>query len=183
MNPAALTTAAQALALATLTPATAPPHTTATTPDRPAPLSCAVTRIVDGDTLRLDSEGTRISVRLKCIDAPELDQPPWGKMATAYLRAHLPARVQFHPETQDIYRRQVGVIADEIDGQDLGLALVTAALVPIDPRYCHDRNYLAAETEARTAAIGIWNVGGDHQRPWVHRADRKKAALPGIPPR
>jgi endonuclease YncB( thermonuclease family) len=183
MTTTAFPALALALALATLSPQAVPAALGHVEDTNIPVLTCTVYRLVDGDTLRLDCDGSRITVRLACIDAPEVDQQPWGRMATAYLRAHLPDLVAFHNSTRDLYGRRIGVLADPATGEDLGLALVTAALVPIDPRYCRARTYVAAQDMARSEGRGIWSVEGDHQRPWEHRARRKKHALTGIPPR
>ncbi|OWY64013.1 hypothetical protein B7486_49615 [cyanobacterium TDX16] len=44
-----------------------------------------------GDTLRFRQEGKTITIRLGCIDSPELAQKPWGEQAKNRLRQLLPA--------------------------------------------------------------------------------------------
>ena len=40
------------------------------------PTSATVLSIGDGDTIRVQQGGKRITIRLACIDAPEMAQPP-----------------------------------------------------------------------------------------------------------
>jgi micrococcal nuclease len=167
-----------ALALAIVATGTLTAQPLPVEPQDPAPAStlCQVTRIHDGDTLHLDCGSGPTRVRLACIDAPELDQHPWGRMATTYLRHILPAQVRTATANQDLYRRQIAVLTDPDTGEDLGLKLVTAGLAPIDRRYCHGPRYIAAENAARTEGIGIWGEPGLHQRPWEHRKNKVSKA-------
>lgn len=43
----------------------------------------------DGDTIRVKQAGQVITVRLACIDAPEMDQSPYGLQARQYLQMRL----------------------------------------------------------------------------------------------
>ena len=56
----------------------------------PEQTTATVVSIGDGDTLRLRQAGRLITVRLACIDAPELTQRPWGPLARQYLQDRLP---------------------------------------------------------------------------------------------
>ena len=49
--------------------------------------AATVLSIGDGDTLRVDDRGKRLTIRLACIDAPEMAQGSYGEQ----LRALLPA--------------------------------------------------------------------------------------------
>ena len=51
----------------------------------PEQTTATVMSIGDGDTLRLRQAGRLLTVRLACIDAPELTQRPWGPLARHYL--------------------------------------------------------------------------------------------------
>lgn len=54
--------------------------------------TCTVASVHDGDTLRATCDGERLQVRLYCIDAPELDQAPWGRESYARLEADAKAQ-------------------------------------------------------------------------------------------
>ncbi|WP_254938891.1 thermonuclease family protein [Cyanobium sp. Morenito 9A2] len=49
-----------------------------------------VLSVGDGDTIRVGRGGKPITVRLACIDAPELAQGPYGQQARQSLLARLP---------------------------------------------------------------------------------------------
>lgn len=48
-----------------------------------------VLSIGDGDTIRVQQGQQRITVRLACIDAPEMVQAPYGANSRAYLQTRL----------------------------------------------------------------------------------------------
>ena len=77
---------------------------------------CRVLNVHDGDTLRVrcglgsDRRSTH-KVRLYCIDAPELAQAPWGRIAREHLR-RLAGQdsVQIRVKDKDEYRRTVAEV-------------------------------------------------------------------------
>ncbi len=79
--------------------------------------------IGDGDTIRVLEDGTRITVRLACIDAPEMAQAPHGEQARRYLQSRLRigSNVRLIPQTIDRYSRTV---AEVIGTVNLNLAMV-----------------------------------------------------------
>jgi micrococcal nuclease len=48
--------------------------------------TATVLSIGDGDTLRVDDHGKRLTIRLACIDAPEMTQGPYVQQSRALLR-------------------------------------------------------------------------------------------------
>lgn len=53
------------------------------------PRQATVLSIGDGDTIRVRQGGRPITVRLACIDAPEMAQQPYGQRACDYLQMRL----------------------------------------------------------------------------------------------
>jgi micrococcal nuclease len=49
-----------------------------------------VVSVGDGDTIRVRHKGQQLTVRLSCIDAPELKQAPWGEQSKNRLKQLLP---------------------------------------------------------------------------------------------
>ena len=45
--------------------------------------AATVLSVGDGDTLRVDDRGKRLTIRLACIDAPEMAQSPYGDQSRA----------------------------------------------------------------------------------------------------
>lgn len=122
----------------------------------------------DGDTCTVITGATEVKVRLYCIDAPELDQYPWGDRARAALGLSRGDRVTLVRHGTDRYGR---VIAEIIrpDGQNAGLELVRAGHAAVYRRYCRTDAYYRAEDEARRVVEGIWLRPGEQQTPWEWR--------------
>ena len=68
-----------------------------------------VLSIGDGDTLRVSRQGLPITIRLACIDAPEMAQSPYGQQSRRYLQTRLVKgqEVTILPHTIDRYGRTV----------------------------------------------------------------------------
>jgi endonuclease YncB( thermonuclease family) len=131
---------------------------------------CTLQSIHDGDTLRLTCNGEHLQVRLYCIDAPELEQKPWGQESRNHLRAITPKRVLLIAHDQDRYGRTVGeVITDDPDRENLNLAQVRSGNAAVYRSFCEGDAYYQAEREAKRIRAGIWERAGDWQRPWEHR--------------
>lgn len=128
------------------------------------PRFSGIAQAADGDSLRL--RGDRI--RLKGIDAPELDQICWdmagqgwpcGRAARASLEVLLgqgPADCQ--PLGEDKYGRTLAICA--VGGQDLGATLVAEGMA------IAYGDYDAEEAEARSADRGIWRGRFVDPRQW-----------------
>jgi endonuclease YncB( thermonuclease family) len=136
------------------------------------PTACAVNSIYDGDTMRLTCDGRKVKVRLYCIDAPEMQQRPWGKESRDYLRAITPRQVKVIEHGKDRYGRIIGEVwtddGDEVQ-ENLNLAMVWAGRAVVYPRYCSEGEYYTAQKKAKGLKSGVWRREGDWQRPWVSR--------------
>ncbi len=144
--------------------------------------SATVVSIGDGDTVRLRSSTGVITVRLACIDAPEMAQAPYGAQARRYLQTRLPigSGVRLIPQTTDRYGRTV---AEVIGGVNLNLALVEDGLAFAYRQYlagCNAREYLDAEYRASRRRYGVWQVAGGITRPWDFRRGRRTSQPAGV---
>jgi endonuclease YncB( thermonuclease family) len=154
-----------ALALLPLAPATAQ-----------ADYRARVISIGDGDTFRVQHGDKVETIRLACIDAPEMAQVPYGDQARRYLqtRLRLEQEVTIHPLNSDRYGRTVAEVIGDIN---LNLALVEDGLAFVYPKYlgqCDATEYLEAEYRASRHRFGIWRVPGGIERPWQLRHGRKQ---------
>ena len=109
-----------------------------------------VLSIGDGDTIRVQQGAKRLTIRLACIDAPEMAQAPDGANARSYLqsRLRLGSSVTLRPQTVDRFGRTV---AEVISGVNLNLALVEDGMAFAYRRYlgqCDAKQYLDAEVRA-----------------------------------
>ena len=171
------TLALVALAMAVSAPLAAGPAAVASplTSDRATVLS-----VGDGDTLRVQAGGQVITIRLACIDAPELAQSPWGQQARAYLMQRLPRgrQVSLQPHSTDRYGR---LVAEVISDSTINLAMVEDGQAFAYRRYldgCDAREYLEAEARASRHRVGVWQQDGGITRPWDFRRGRTAALIP-----
>jgi len=133
-----------------------------------------VSRVVDGDTLLLES-GAR--VRLQGIDTPETvreDRPveAWGPEASTFSKnfvadANRQVRLTFSLERKDRYDRFLAFVwkGDVMLNEELVRAGLAHAR--LDYRYSGPmkRRLAAAEKEARAAKRGIWSEAAASDRP------------------
>ena len=134
---------------------------------------CELHQCYDGDTCTVACSGSRVKVRLHCIDAPEMDQEPWGKQSRDHLRERTPtgAAVELVSVTRDKYKRTVGVLF--LDGVNLNLRQVQDGWAVVYPKYCAEPVYYQAQEDAETMRRGIWRDTGTQQRPWDWRKTKK----------
>jgi endonuclease YncB( thermonuclease family) len=133
-----------------------------------------VLSIGDGDTICVLQGQQQITVRLACIDAPEIAQAPDGANARRYLqtRLRLGSSVILRPQKLDRYGRTVAEVIGEVN---LNLALVEDGMAFAYRQYlgqCDAREYLEAEFQASRSRYGVWRVLGGITRPWDFRRSR-----------
>ncbi|MBD3886613.1 thermonuclease family protein [Phormidium tenue FACHB-886] len=144
---------------ATATASTTSQQTTQTS-TATATLTATVISTGDGDTLRINQQGQRVTLRLSCLDAPESDQVG-GKASADRLRQLLPSGqpVQIRPVDTDRYGRTVAEVY--VANQSINLQLVREGMAVVYTQYlegCPDsrEQLLSAEREARSARLGSW---------------------------
>lgn len=169
---------------ATVSPAQSVP---AVAPAPPLNLPTAmVSSIADGDTLRMAYQGKLLTVRLACVDAPEISQVPYGPAAANRLRELLPRTtvVRFREVDRDRYGRVVaevytpeppaqGATPAMAPGSSVNLQLVKEGQAVVYRQYlsgCPDSRavLLQAETQARQARLNFWNQANPLM-PWDYR--------------
>ena len=136
--------------------------------------------IGDGDTIRIRQAGKAITVRLACIDAPELAQSPWGQQARSDLQQGLPIgrAVTLEVKSTDRYGHSVAEVISEIN---INLAMVEDGQAFADRQVlggCDAREYLGAEDRASRRRYGVWQVEGGITRQWDFRRRRRSAVIP-----
>lgn len=145
-----------------------------TLPTGAATMSCTVESVTDGDTFRCTG-GRR--VRLLTIDAPEMDQAPFGSSSRAKLAELLPvgssATLELDVQREDQYGRTLayvrrpGVLVNRALVRS-GMAVV--AVYPPNVRYVEVLR--AASDSARADKAGLWATNGFECLPADHRAGR-----------
>lgn len=113
-----------------------------------------VIHIADGDTLTLQTAGSRILVHLAGIDAPEPDQPfgTQAKKCLGELSLNRPTRII------EIDRISSGSLVGRVsvDDTDINAELVRKGCAWVDRHSSHERELLRLEAEARHQARGLW---------------------------
>jgi micrococcal nuclease len=162
---------------------TATPATPTEAPARSAPgattasatATCTVARVIDGDTLDC-ADGPR--VRLLLIDAPEMNQGPFGAVAKLQLEALAPVGTLLSLESdiqkQDRYGRTLAYLYFD-DGRMMNEELLRAGVAVVSvypPNVKHVDRLRAAVDSARASKRGLWATSAFECSPADHRAGR-----------
>ena len=145
------------------------------TPARAAStISATVLSIGDGDTLRVRHGSQRLTVRLACIDAPEISQGQQGLLARQSLQQALPlgSLVVLKLQTTDRYGRAV---AEVISERPTNHRLINLTLVAEGHAFAYRQYLRQCDAQQR----GVWEVPGGMTRPWDYRAARRQSVAHG----
>jgi endonuclease YncB( thermonuclease family) len=117
-----------------------------------------VTRVLDGDSLRIRHGAQVETIRLYGIDCPEYGQPGWQEaknMTSALVRDQ---NVIVAPVDTDRYGRTVAVVA--MRGRVLNTELVQTGMAWLYPQYCRTpslcEEWETLEQRARQQRLGLW---------------------------
>lgn len=130
--------------------------------------SGTVTKVVDGDTLKVDINGGEETVRLIGIDTPELARSGkaaecFAKQAQARLKSLAEGKsVNLEADSsqadQDRYGRLLRYVLTT-EGENLNLTMIKdgyAFEYTYDKPYQYQSEFKAAQTDARTRSLGLW---------------------------
>ena len=141
----------------------------------PAPTVSAeewtVVSVGDGDSIRVRRGDETTTVRLSCIDAPELRQGVYGELARQQLQSLLPVNtiVSLRPVETDRYGRLVAEVFHQ--GSNVNLALVASGHAVVYRQYlgnCDAEAYLAAEAISQQNGLVFWSQANPVM-PWDFR--------------
>ncbi|MDB4639161.1 thermonuclease family protein [bacterium] len=129
----------------------------------------------DGDTIRIkDRTGTKVTIRLACIDAPETSQGMSGKWSTRTLKEMIQGRSIFiKPQVKDRYGRTVGEVY--VGSTNINIQMVREGAAFAYRKYlnqCDKDAYLKAESTAKRNRKGVWGPY-QTQLPWEYRRSRR----------
>jgi micrococcal nuclease len=130
--------------------------------------TATVTRVVDGDTVKVRIGGATETVRYIGMDTPETVKPNtpvqcFGKAASAYnhrLVDGRPVLLRFDAERRDRYGRLLAYVYRRSDGLFVNAALVRggyATTLTIAPNTAHAGLFAALANRARRADRGLWS--------------------------
>ena len=141
-----------------------------------------VTRVTDGDTVKVAGNDEKMTIRLVGIDAPETSKKknepgqPFSQKSTKHLAGLvLNKSVEIKSYGTDRYGRTLGVIF--VGEKNVNLEMVKVGLAEVyrgQPAKGLDlKSYWNAETEAKKTGIGMWSLGDKYISPkeWrkIHR--------------
>lgn len=135
--------------------------------------NCTVTSIHDGNNLRVHCPGEdhATPIRLRQIDAPELNQPH-GTKSRDFLSFICPVGMNVVVESygQDRHKRTLGtVICNDINAN---VAMVKAGHAWVYKKYAQDQELYELQAEAQAAHMGLWR-NSEAVAPWEFRKAEK----------
>ncbi len=126
-----------------------------------------VVEVIDGNTLLvIDNYQDTISVILKSIDCPELNQEMGGKAKAFTTEKCLGSDVVVELFGKDRFGNDIASIT--INKTDLSKSLLEAGLAWFYHRNKGDMTLVSIEKSSRAKRIGIWE-GEDPVEPWIFR--------------
>jgi micrococcal nuclease len=141
-----------------------------------------VVSVGDGDTIKVKSQQQTITVRLSCIDAPEIKQKPWGERSRVRLKQLLPPGTPVNIRTvdKDKYGRTVAEVFSQ--GRSINLQMVREGHAVVYRQYLNGcattkNQYLVSESQAKSKKLGFWNQAKPVM-PWDFRHGKKPANQP-----
>lgn len=140
-----------------------------------------VKEIFDGDTIGVEVEGRSEKIRLIGIDAPEMDQRPWGKKAKQCIASVISASgpvisLEYDVERRDKYGRLLAYLWTQ-DRRLLNEELVfrgCSFLYTVPPNVKYAARLRAAQKKAYAAKTGIWGENGLRERPSQYRKEHPR---------
>lgn len=135
--------------------------------------SGVVTKISDGDTIKIQSNNKIIKVRLTEVDCPEKAQA-YGLEASAFVRKLiLHQTVTVKIKGRDRYKRILGEVIFP-DGRSLNRLLVQHGWAWWYRKYSQDGSLGLLERNARERNLGLWQENNPTP-PWEFRRMKRKA--------
>jgi micrococcal nuclease len=141
-----------------------------------------VTKIFDGDTIRVEGFGLEFTIRLVGIDTPELGKKgqksqPYGQLAKQELTRRI--------HNKEISLKQYGtggynrVLAEIfVDAANVNLEMIRAGLAEVyrgkQPNGFDATDYLQAEKSAKHSLKGMWAQGTGYKSPRQWRRQHPK---------
>ena len=124
-----------------------------------------VLSITDGDTFKVRLRGEKKTIRIACIDAPEMSEDPWGQKSKDALTGMLRvgSKVNLMEHDTDRYGRTVAEVYKGRD-KNIGLTLVKKGFAEVYDKYayqCDEDELTKFERKARRKEKGMWSASKD----------------------
>ena len=141
-----------------------------------------ILEVHDGDSLKIDNQNRPLHIRLNHIDAPELEQKPWGELSRQKLNTLIKeckAELVLEKSGTDHYGRTLAELfcgSESLNQKMISTGLATVYIYAKFQNRTQKRNYLNSIRLARLHRLGFWSTGLINPYHW--RAAHKKARLP-----
>ncbi|MED4727042.1 thermonuclease family protein [Aneurinibacillus migulanus] len=175
-------TAATPPAAATATQATTAPKQSAPVPQQTATgklIPAKIISVTDGDTIKVELNGKKETVRLLLVDTPETKHPskpvqPFGPEASAFAKKMLKegkeVQIEIDVSERDKYGRLLAYLW--VDGKMFNEMLLEKGLARVAYVYPPNVKYVdqfrAIQKKAQTAGVGIWSIENYAQEDGFH---------------
>ncbi len=129
---------------------------------------CTLTKVIDGDTFKcLVFDSVPITVRLACIDAPELKQPfgDYSRVELSRLLQGNNLKLLRPYNALDKYDRYICNVYS--DSGFVNMEMVRRGMAFVYSQYCSNDNFVLAEQEAFFNGVGVHSI--TMLRPWEYR--------------
>ena len=126
-------------------------------------------RVVDGDTIRAETKGKEIKIRLVEIDAPEMNQP-FGAQSKNFLNRLLYEKdVTLISQGKDRYGRVLGnLFSNELN---VNMLMVKFGFAWVYDKYAKNSSLYKHQDQAKAENLGLWQAK-DPIAPWVWRKQK-----------
>ncbi|MDZ7950581.1 thermonuclease family protein [Nostoc sp. DedQUE09] len=147
-------------------------------------LTATVVSVGDGDTIRVRTGNKTVTVRLACIDAPEMKQNPWGQQSSARLKQLLPVgqAITLRPVETDKYKRLVAEVF--VENRSVNVSMVQEGQAVVYRQYlkgCRESkdSLLQGENTAKQQRLAFWSQANPVM-PWDfrHKAAQRATSQP-----
>ena len=127
-------------------------------------------RVIDGDTIRAEVEGKERKIRLKDIDAPEMNQPSGVQSRNFLIRLLDKKDITVVFQGKGSYGRPLGEIY--ANGESANTLMIKFGFAWVFDKYVKDSSFLYEhQDQAKTKNLGLWQAK-DPIAPWVWRKQK-----------
>jgi len=129
-------------------------------------------RIVDGDTIVIETESEIESLRIAWIDAPE-DGQRFAKESTDFLKKIFESDLLSYKQIgKDRYGRTIALVYTD-KGHDISEKMLEHGWAYYYKNGGNNVRYIQAEMIARREQLGLWKYAG-LQKPWEYRKKKNR---------
>lgn len=141
-------------------------------------ITAKVTKVTDGDTMHLLSDGKKIIIRLHGVDSPDKCQDQFQEAKVFATESLLGQTVTFIQTDTDRFERSVGELYLSSEKTDLNAGVWFNKLIVEKgyawhwPKYSNSPLLKRAQEQAKRSRVGVWQQANP-MPPWEYRQTEK----------